>query len=234
LIFKSNLARNKNYRQHGIAKSGADRHKPSFVRFTKFCTFTKPLCVLTPPSAISKTLGAIIDRPNNSSMDRLIIEKLLHDGTDLILEVDEATVEWNNNVLKILVHFPEKYTTDDLVWDEAGNNVISEPIDFNFKEDDATLELEMLIENVDTINDLLDREITIDSEIDDDLTNFLITNNHHPTFNDKITISKTDNGYILKWTGFVPDINYYDFDKSMERQFTFTLTTKCTLTYNGS
>ncbi|WP_286857455.1 MULTISPECIES: hypothetical protein [Sphingobacterium] len=39
---------------------------------------------------------------------------------------------------------------------------------------------------------------------------------------------------ILKWTGFVPDINYYDFDKSMERKFTFTLTTKCTLIYNGS
>ena len=167
-------------------------------------------------------------------MDRLIIEKLLNDGTDLVLEVGEATVEWYNSVLKILVHFPEKYTTDDQVWDEAGNKVISEPIDFNFKEDAATLELEMPVENVDTIYDLLNREIIIDSEIDDDLTNFLIAHNHHPTFNDKITVSKTDNDYILKWTGFVPDINYYDFDKSMQRKFTFTLTTKCALTYNGS
>lgn len=167
-------------------------------------------------------------------MDRLIIENLLDDGTDLFLEVGEATVELNNYVLKILVYFPEKYTTDDQVWDEAGNNVISEPIDFNFKEDDATLELEMSIKNVNSINDLLDMEITIDSEIDDDLTNFLITHSHHPTFKDKIRISKTNNDYILKWTGFVPDINYYDYDKSMERQFKFTLTTKCTLTYNVS
>lgn len=167
-------------------------------------------------------------------MDKLIIEKLLSDGTDLILEVGEATVEFNNSVLKILVHFPEKYTTNDQVWDETGNTVITEPIDFNFKEDEATLELEMSIENVHAINDLLDSEIIIDSETDDDLTNFLITHNHHPTFHDKITINQLDNNYILTWTGFVPDINFYDFDKSMEKHFPFTLTTKCTLTYSGN
>ena len=144
-------------------------------------------------------------------MNTLTIEKFLENETDLILEVGETTISLDNGLLTIEISFPAKYTGEEQVWDEAGNNVLSEPIDFAYKEDDATLELEIPISNADTIDDLLDRTISINSEIDDDLTNFLIMNNHHSTFDDEITLKKVNEAYILEWKGFVPDINYYDF-----------------------
>lgn len=160
-------------------------------------------------------------------MNTLTIEKFLKNETDLIFEAGETTLSIEDGILTIAIDFPAKYTGKEQVWDEAGNNVLSEPIDFGYKEDDATLELEMPIENAENIDDLLNRTININSETDDDLTNFLIMNNHHPTFDDTITLKKVNDEYILEWKGFVPDINYYDFEKSMQKKFPFILITKC-------
>lgn len=160
-------------------------------------------------------------------MNTLTIEKFLENETNLVLEIGETTLSVENGMLTIEVYFPAKYTGEEQVWDETGNNVLSEPIDFSYKEDDARLELEMPIENAESIDDLLNKTLTINSETDDDLTNFLIMNNHHPTFDDTIMLKKVNEDYILEWTGLVPHIDYWDFEKSMQRKFSFTLITKC-------
>ena len=48
-----------NYRQQGIAKSGAEVLNSTFVLFTNICARLKDSAFKTPPSAIPETLCAI-------------------------------------------------------------------------------------------------------------------------------------------------------------------------------
>lgn len=162
-------------------------------------------------------------------MNTLTVYNVINKSTDLVLEVGEATVSLNEQDLNIMVSFPEKYTMDDQVWDETGNHLISQPIDYVFKEDAAELELDISLPEIKDINDLVGREFTISADIEDDATNLYIASTHYATFDNTISISKQHNEYLLTWTGFLPDINYHDFYKSMEQRFAFTLITTCTL-----
>ena len=149
----------------------------------------------------------------------LVVKNLL-EGSDLVLEVGESVIELTG-ILSIRVDFPEVYTTKDLTWDETGNHIISEPVDYIFKETSAFLELEMPVER--DLFVLLDQTIRLDS--DEELTNFYVAGNHYPTFDDEILITCDDSEYILIWKGTVPDIRFADFEQSMLNGYQFILTT---------
>lgn len=160
-----------------------------------------------------------IDMPN-----QLTVNKILN-GENLTLDVGQAIVRIDNNILEILVNFPEKYGIEDRVWDETGNHIISEPIDYFFKETEAFLELEIPMNNVLDLDSLLDKSIIIHSDKEDGWTNFLINENHFPTFNDEIVFRKKEGNYYLNWIGYLPNINYWDFEKAMKQKFKFELRT---------
>ncbi|MDR2920350.1 MAG: hypothetical protein LBV72_13430 [Tannerella sp.] len=155
---------------------------------------------------------------------KIVVKNLLV-NEDLILEVGKSVVEITMDTLSIRVDFPEVYTTKDITWDETGNHMISEPADYIFKETPAFLELEMPIKK--DVFTILNQLIKLDP--DEELTNFYIAENHHPTFDDEILITCQNLKYLLTWMGSVPDIHFGDFEQSMLKEFEFTLITETDL-----
>ncbi len=159
-------------------------------------------------------------------MGQLTVENLF-DDTSLTLEVGKATFGIDDDTLTIEVIFPKYYKSDDFEEDEETGELINLPKDYWFKDSKSKLELELPIS--DFGNEIIGKEIFIDSENEDneDLTNFLIANTHYPTFDDKILITKTNDKYLLKWSGLLPDIKNSRYEIYMKTMFKFSLETEC-------
>lgn len=152
-------------------------------------------------------------------MVQLAVEKLLA-GKDLLLENGNAVFSMENNTLKIEVQFPQTYQSDASSGEESDL-----PKDYYFKSSASTLELELPVED----ENVLRKEIFIDSEDEDneDLTNFNIANTHYSTFDDRITIKKEKDKYIINWTGLLPDIKNSRYEVYMKNMFVFRLQGEC-------
>lgn len=153
-------------------------------------------------------------------MNQLIVEKLF-DENSLILEVKEAKFKILPDSLLIKVIFVE----DNEFIENENIDFDNLPIDYWFKNITSFLELEIPIDNV----DILEKEISINSlmQENDNFTNFYVVETHYPTFNDKIILSKKEEHYYLKWSGFVPDIKNSWVENYMKQFFPFLLQTIC-------
>ncbi len=152
-------------------------------------------------------------------MIQLTVDKLLP-GEDLLLENGSAVFNIENNTLKIEVQFPAAYPPGSYSGEES-----KVPKDYYFKSSISTLELELPVED----EAIFGREIFIDSEGEDneELTNFHIAHTHYPTFDDRITLRKEKDKYILNWTGLLPDIKNSRYEIYMKNMFPFRLQGEC-------
>jgi hypothetical protein len=146
-------------------------------------------------------------------MSELVVENILAGGA-LRLAVGSAKFSAAAGLLTIRVDFPAA----DAAGAPAGQ--LPDP----WRATDAFLEVEIPLPNESTT--YLGNTFAL-GPAEEDWTNFYVADTHYPTFDDKICISLTAGAYLLRWSGFVPDINHAEYADYMQRQFPFALETAC-------